>query len=945
MLRDGDLGKVFAFFFLLGVGMLFCGSRMSPAAGPTDWPEVTGTARPWTYWWWMGSAVDEPNIASHLARYHEAGIGGVHIIPIYGSKGAEKRFIDYLSPKWMRMLEYCAGQADRLEMGVDMTTGTGWPFGGPVVKAENAAAKVVLQRYELAGGRTVEQLVECKDEKSGRRLALAALMGYSGAGQVIDLTEKLSRDGRLQWEAPAGQWSVYAVFRGWTGQQVKRAAPGGEGSVMDYFSRAALKDYMAWFDRAFASYGTDSVRAFYNDSYEVYGANWTDDFLSQFELRRGYDLRRYLPALFSQGLDDTVARVKSDYRWTIGDLLLEEFSEPWVRWCHARGSLARSQAHGSPGNLLDLYGSADIPETEIFGPSGFAIPGLRTDEQYSNKPPDVLMLKFASSAAHVAGRRLTASESCTWLGEHFQVALSQAKPELDQLMAAGVNHIFYHGMAYSPSDEAWPGWLFYASTNFGPSNSFWRDFPQLNRYVAGCQSFLQAGEPANDILLYFPVSDVWHEKEGMLISLAVHNIDQWLCPGEFYRTAKRLWQRGYTFDYISDRQLGQVRYSSGRLLCADSEYKVIVIPKCRFMPVGTLRRLVQLAEAGATIVASGGLPKDVPGLGDLSQRRREFGDLLEEIASAKRQMEPITQADTGQGLFSMGEVLEPMLDRSGVSRETMVDTEGIEFVRRRWDGGYYYFITNLGSEALDGWVRLGVGAESVVLFEPMRHCRGVAAVRRQKTENADVYLQLKGGQSCVLKTFSRQKVTGPKWRYWREGKVIRPVEGRWEVRFVEGGPVLPAGFETERLECWTKSGGPEAQRFAGTGRYTISFEKPSAGAPAWRLDLGRVCASARVWVNGRYVGTAWCHPFELPVADDVLCEGQNRLVMEVTNLGANRIADMDRRGVKWKKFYDINFVNINYKPFDASGWGSMESGLLGPVRLIGLVEVKPAEGR
>src|SRR5690606_8378845 len=158
-------------------------------------------------------------------------------------------------------------------------------------------------------------------------------------------------------------------------------------------------------------------------------------------------------------------------------------------------------AHGSPGNLLDLYALADIPETEIFGSSGFPIPGLRVDGLPNSHPPDPLVIRMASSAAHVAGKPLVSSESCTWLGEHFRVALSQAKPELDQLWTAGVNHVFYHGIAYSPPDAPWPGWLFYASTNFAPSNPQWPHFKALNAYVARVQSALQSGSPDNDVLL------------------------------------------------------------------------------------------------------------------------------------------------------------------------------------------------------------------------------------------------------------------------------------------------------------------------------------------------------------------------------------------------------------------------------------------------------------
>src|SRR5436190_15480652 len=103
------------------------------ADDPLGWPAITSQAKPWTRWWWLGSAVDEPNLTRLLEQYHAAGIGGVEICPIYGAKGYESRYLDFLSPQWMKMLAHTTAEAKRLGMGVDLTTGTGWPFGGPQV--------------------------------------------------------------------------------------------------------------------------------------------------------------------------------------------------------------------------------------------------------------------------------------------------------------------------------------------------------------------------------------------------------------------------------------------------------------------------------------------------------------------------------------------------------------------------------------------------------------------------------------------------------------------------------------------------------------------------------------------------------------------------------------------------------------------------------------------
>ena len=403
-----------------------------------EWPEITKECRPWTYWWWLGSAVNEKELTRHLEAYRKAGMGGMHIVPIYGASGYEDEYIDYLTPQWMRMLEHTVREAARLDLGVDMTAGTGWPYGGPWVGPVDAAAKVTFAKHVLKEGETLTQPLRDEEQPDAK---LQALMAYSTEGRVLDLTAKVDTGGVLDWTAPAGEWAVYAVFQGWTKQQVKRAAPGAEGNVLDFFSSSKLSHYLEEFDRAFEGYDGPPVNAFYNDSFEVYRANWTDRLFEEFETRRGYDLRHELPALLGERDPVRIARVRGDYRETVFDLLYEEFTLPWVKWCHQKGSLSRSQSHGSPGNLIDLYGATDIPETEGFGQGG----------------AEVLVSKVASSAAHLHGRPRTSAESCTWLDEHFQVSLAQVKPAIDEFFLAGINQVYYHGMPYSPEDAPFLG--------------------------------------------------------------------------------------------------------------------------------------------------------------------------------------------------------------------------------------------------------------------------------------------------------------------------------------------------------------------------------------------------------------------------------------------------------------------------------------------------------
>ncbi len=852
----------------------------------------------------MGSAVDKTNLTRELNRYRAAGYGGVHIIPIYGAKGWESSYIRYLSPQWMEMLDHTVREAKRLDLGVDMTTGTGWCFGGgPYVGEKEGNATVVVKTFDLVAG---AKLTEKFDPK-----ATQALVAYPKQGAPVELMTRIAADGTVNWVAPAGEWKVYAVSQKLSPQKVKRPAPGGEGPMLNLLSRDAMPVFLRSFTEAFDEYRGLKPRAQYHDSYE-YKSEWSPDFFKQFAPRRGYKLQTELPALFSETGERT-ARVLADYRETVSDIMVEDSLPQWVKWSQRRGFLTRNEAHGSPGNLLDLYALADVPETEMF----------RLDR---NK----LISKFASSAAHVAGRKFVAAETGTWLKEHFTETLADMKYLVDDLFVSGVNHVFYHGTCYSPDEAGWPGWVFYASFEMNPRNSIWRDVRTLNDYVARCQSILQAGQPANDILLYWPIHDFWQKAgaEPLLPHLTVH-ARAWFESQPIGHTAEQLWQRGYAFDYVSDRQLGTAKVAGNEIKMPGGNYRVVVVPPCEFMPLPTLEKLVALAQSGATVIFSGGLPKDVPGLGDLDKRRQRFQVLLKEAAAGQ----------LGKGRVLIGE-LEAELARAGVSRESLVDHEGLFYLRRSFAGGRNYFIANRSAKPVDGWIPLATAAKSAVLMDAMTGRVGAGALRSTGANQVEVYLQLQPGESIIVRTTESQ-ASGSAWSYWQSPTSSAPVAGAWRVEFVSGGPTQPAAITSATPEAWTRAGG-EAENFAGTARYTVSFDAPTTtGKPTW-LDLGKVSQSARVKLNGQDYGKLILPPFRVLVNN--LQPAGNKLEVEVTSTSANAIRYYDREGVAWKSFHDINFVNQDYKPFNAANWPVTECGLLGPVTLTAARPLHPAEG-
>ena len=847
------------------------------AAGD-PWPEITRECRPWAYNWWMGSAVDRDNLARELRRYRDAGLGGIHVIPIYGVQGAESRDLRYLGSEWMEMFTFAVAEAERLDLGVDLTTGSGWCFGGPCITPDLAGMKVVVT------------------------------------------------NGALQTRPAA--------------PKVKRAAPGGEGLMLNPFYGRAMDAYLRWF-APFDAPGAPRPRAMYHDSFEYSGPTWAPDLPEEFARRRGYRIEDELEAFAGCGESGRVARVRCDYRETLSDMLLDNVFARWTDWCRAHGMRTRNQAHGAPVNLLDFYALADIPETEMFGRGDRDPLASGFDAHFRDGDRDPLISKFASSAAHVAGRRLSSAEFSTWMAEHFCETFEEWKCLADLLFLSGANHLFYHGCAYSPDDAAWPGWLFYASSEMNPRNPLWREAPALNAYIARCQSVLQTGRPDNDVLLYWPIHDLY--AAGHTFQFTVHN-HRWLTDEPLGATARALWDGGVAFDYVSDRLLAGMKPGAdgGIVAPGGAAYRAVFVPPCRTMPDTTLSNLLALADAGATVIFEDGVPEDVPGLGGLTARRAAFHALRESLGTvAVVETAAATVAPRGRGRVIVG-ARDAALTAAGLAGADLVTKAGAGIIRRRVDDGAYVFVVNPTMALMDGWFPLPVPAAGAWVLDPLTGRSGVAETRVADDGKPAVRLILAPGHSTILRTFDRAVPAGPPWSWAPGGEAVQAIAGPWSVEFVAGGPECPRSYSTDALASWTRCGDSAAEVFAGTAKYRTTFDLRTAipspdadrGMRNLLLDLGDVRHVARVRLNGCDLGTAFMRPYRLEVPVGHLKPAGNTLEIEVTNLAANRIRDLDRRKIRWRIFRDINFVNLHYKPFDTSDWPVFESGLLGPVRLL-----------
>jgi hypothetical protein len=448
--------------------------------------------------------------------------------------------------------------------------------------------------------------------------------------------------------------------------------------------------------------------------------------------------------------------------------------------------------------------------------------------------------------------------------------------------------------------------------------------PGLTNYIARVQSVLQTGKPDNELLIYWPIYDIWNNPKGNEITLKVHDIDQWLHPSAFYSQVVNLQKAGYSLDFISDNLLEKASVKEG-LISTDnpsstyhlsSPYKVLIVPASTMMPLGTLQKIIALAQQGATVMVEA-LPEDVPGLIDVKERRAQLKQLLASIPFADNGI-----AKMGKGQIILAPNMQQALEQQGIKREALTDA-GLKFIRRKAGEDTYYYIVNHTPKAVDQYLPVNASAGAVIIMDPQTGDYGKAA-----SNDAGVKIQLQPGEALILK--ATKDTTVKAWTYLDKRLTPITLDGTWTLQFTEGGPYKPASVTMPALVSWTTLADTATHSFSGTGVYQQSFTLPAINAKEYVLELGEVHESARVWINGEDAGILWSIPFKTRIGK-FLKPGKNEIRIEVANLMANRIKYMDEQKIPWRRYHEINFVNINYTNFDASGWKLQPSGLIGPI--------------
>jgi len=918
------------------------------------------------FWWWLNSNVTKEAITRDLEEMKAKGYSGALIFDADGSGNQGNRRVPagpaLGGPEWTKLFVHACKEAKRLDLELSLNIQSGWNLGGPKVTEEEAAQRLVWSKTEVKGPATMGQVLKSparperfykdvaviavptpaaptihpiKDlnlKSATRELGMSApdcrfLLNTSPAlpGEVpvkskdiINLTAKMDKEGTLRWQVPKGEWMVLRLGHTATGAHVSTQSAGWGGLVLDYMNPDSL---LAYWNRnveplcnAIGPMAGTTLRYIHTDSWEGGGMNWTPGFDLTFKQSRGYDPLPWLAVLAGYVVDsreDSNAFL-ADFRKTIGDLVADHYGLlAKLALKHGMGTHPEcSGPHAGPLDVLKNYGRSELMMSEFWSPSG-----------HRPKPEDRFFVKQASSAAHTYGKRLVGAEGFTTIGPHWNdVPWSAMKPSFDHEFCAGLNLLFNHTFTCSPKEMGIPGQEYFAGTHFNPQITWWDEAPTLINYLKRCQYIAQQGDFVADVAYYYGDH--------------VPNIAR-LKADDPAGTLP-----GFDYDVLREELLlSSLTVKKGILtLASGMKYRVLALPNHRVLSLSALKKVDALVRAGAT--ALGLKPLGLVSLAGGDTGKAMFKKLADGLWG------PANQANgqkgirkVGMGRIAWGMTAREFLLSDGAAQDvTFQDADsvaGMAWIHYRLGTADVYFLAE----------QTGKGMKDTAIFRCADRVPELWNAVDGSIQEARTFKFVKGRTQVPLefdpygsiflvfrKASSGDRSNGPNFPTWRQ---TQSIAGPWEVTFDAkwGGPKDPVRFDS--LTSWADHSEPGIKYYSGKAVYRTTFNIGSdpAGKPL-AIELGRLkdIGIATVKLNGRGLGVVWRPPFRVDVSKAVK-SGDNKLEVMVVNSWRNRLIG-DRNLPE-----DKRFTRTNIKVVDSGRrkWKLEESGLLGPVRLVGRI--------
>ncbi|MCF6357385.1 MAG: hypothetical protein L3J54_06205, partial [Draconibacterium sp.] len=570
-------------------------------------------AKPFYRWWWSGNRITKEEVIRELEIMHSAGAGGVEINPIaindkiVNPTGKE---LEWLSDEWIEILQTSIEKGKELGMISDMIIGTGWPFGGKFLADEETIQGHDIYTEKINGPTTYK--FNTNNLNTGAEIKQAKLIPVplKNLEEVRDITNDIQA-GKIK--IPAGNFEVLIISWRNRFREVVFGAPGGDGPVLDHYNKTAVEKYLhRTSDGLRPAFGEDfgkHIRSMFCDSIELEGANWTNDFASEFEKRNGYDIWEYLPLILNNEIKtegdstDTLLRVRYDYYSTLSQLFMERFVQTFNEWCKEIGVKSRYQAYGHPWIVTDLLDGnmmSDIPEGDQWLFNGGWTATQIDQIRYA------IFDKYSSSAAHLRGLKISSCESMTNTSGVFSASLEYIKQATDLNIVAGVNHLVLHGWNYSPKEAGFPGWIRFG-TYFSEQNPWFPYLKNWSDYTARLSTVFQNSQAVSQVAIIGPTADRWSEK-GLDRNPFLLN------PWYLHSIWQAMNHHGYCSDYLNPRIFAEATYKNGNIKYGPMNYQTVIICGMETAFPEFIDSLSEYAETGGKIIFVGKVPYKSPGM-------------------------------------------------------------------------------------------------------------------------------------------------------------------------------------------------------------------------------------------------------------------------------------------------------------------------------------------
>ncbi len=888
-------------------------------------------ARPMVRWWWFGPAATQPEIERELTVMKQGGFGGFEATSTYplALDGELPGLTNYalLSPQHLEALRFTAAKAKELGLRMDLTLGSGWPYGGPEISRSNAVDAIRASApVSVSPGQTNVVLPSAgRTRGGGEEEIIAALLGpINSQSSFISpyLPLKIRGNTALLPADLHGATQVTFYTLGFPGLvQAKRPAVGGEGYIVDHYSPTAIGTFIKEVaEPEVKACGPNPPYAIFCDSLEVQGENWTPNFLAEFKKRRGYDLTPLLPALFGDFGPKTLD-IRQDWGQTATEMFNDNFNKAFTKFAHENNTRFRIQGYGTPPAALSSYADCDLPEGELGG--------RNTVKEFS-------ATRWASSASHLLGRPVTSSETFTWLHSPvFRATPLDVKAEADLHFLCGINQLICHGWPYSAPGAPYPGWSFYAAGVFDEKNPWWIVMPDVTKYLQRVSFILRQGTPVNDVALFLPNSDAWASFDGRNFSLST------ALQARVSGSVRAISDAGYGLDFFDDQLLAlRGKVSGDTLEFGDVHYRAAVLPGVERIPPATMKTLEKFARGGGILIASQRLSDLAPGYKTPEADTQAVRAIVQRLFRDKN-APGIFVPDDSQIGAALAKMLPPDVTFSSAAAE-------IGAVHRHTDDAEIYFIANTSNQPKLVQAAFRVTGLQPEIWNPLDgSVNSVSGVG--KSENSTTIALSLAPYGSTIVAFTKRHLSSTK-AVPAGATVPQPLNlsRGWTVRFGEDG----APIVMDKLTSWTTL--TNEINFSGVATY----EKTIAVVPEmlndtlslWldfgqgkpTLELGRaqgyragldapVREAAIVYVNGQRVGSVWCPPYSIDVTGK-LKAGENQMRIEVANLAVNYMA-----GIKLPNYdYEglVRKYGNRFQPQDLNLIRPLPSGLLGPVTLI-----------